>query len=72
MSGGRVSIRGGRAWGPLSPKIGIKSLATFRVKNAPSLNCSDASDVLPNLSSFISKACSGYGPVWTGLQTHSA
>ena len=29
-------------------------------------------DVLPNLSSFISKACSGYGPVWTGLQTHSA
>lgn len=42
MSGGRVSIRGGRAWGPLSPKIGIKSLATFRVKNAPSLNCSDA------------------------------
>jgi hypothetical protein len=28
-------------------------------------------DLLPNLPSFISRVCSGFGPYWGGLQTRS-
>jgi hypothetical protein len=28
-------------------------------------------DLLPNMPSFISRVCSGFGPCWGGLQTRS-
>ena len=42
MSGGRVPVRGGMAWGRLSWAIGIKSLEQYRSDNAPDLTCRDA------------------------------
>lgn len=42
MSGGRVPVRGGMAWGRLSWAIGIKSLEQYRSYNAPDLTCRDA------------------------------
>ena len=42
MSGGRVPVHGGMAWGRLSWDIGIKSLEQYRSDNAPDLTCRDA------------------------------
>jgi len=42
MSGGKVPVRGGGAWGRLSRKVGIASLKAYRGNTAPLLTCHDA------------------------------
>ena len=42
MTGGRVPVHGGMAWGRLSWDIGIKSLEKYRSDNAVDLNCREA------------------------------
>jgi hypothetical protein len=44
MPGGRVPVKGGRAWGKLSTKVSIKTLAKYGGRKQLDLNCRDFRD----------------------------